>query len=64
MVFGSNKSEVLIFVCPYRLRVEFLKKCEIILNEERMEVVHELKNLSSILCKHRSIEGKTRERAV
>lgn len=63
-VFGRSKSEVANFDCPYRLKVECPKECNIKLNGERMEEVNEFKYLGSILCKHGSMEGETRERAV
>ena len=37
MVFESSKSEVVEFICPFRVRVEYLKECEMGLNGERME---------------------------
>ncbi len=49
---------------PYRIRVECPKDCEIILNGEKMEEVHEFKYLGSIMCKHESKEGETRERVM
>ncbi len=64
MVFERCKSEVVDFVCPYRVRVECPKECEIRLNGEKMEEVHEFKYLGLIRCKHGSIEGETRETAV
>ena len=64
MVFERSKSEVVDFACPYRIRVECPKECKIRLNGEQMEEVQEFKYLGSILCKHGSMDGETRERAV
>ncbi len=64
MVSERSKSEVVDFVCPYRVRVECPKECEIRLKGEKMEEVHEFKYLGSIMCKHESMEGETREGAV
>ncbi len=52
MVFERSKSEVVDFACPYRVRVECPKECEIRLNGEKVEEVHELKYLSLIIWKH------------
>ena len=40
------------FDCLYRVRVVCPKKCEIRLNGERMNDVHEFKYLGLIKCKH------------
>ncbi len=35
MVFERSKGEVVDFACPYRVRVEWRKECEIRLNGEK-----------------------------
>ncbi len=60
-------SQLVLFVCPYRVGIECEKECKIILNGEEMEEVNEFKYLGSVMCKHggtRSTEGETRERAL
>ncbi len=63
MVFQRSKSKVVDFACPYRVRAECPKECEIRLNGERMQEVHEFKYLGLIMCKHGSMDGETKERA-
>ncbi len=63
-MFKRNKSEGVDFACPYRVRGECPKEFEISLSSEKMEEVHKFKYLGSIMSKHGSMEGETRERAV
>ncbi len=58
MVYERSRSEVVDFVCPYRVGTECEKECKIILNGEKMEEVNEFKYLGSVMCKH----GGTEER--
>ncbi len=41
MVCERSRSEVVDFVCPYRVGIEHEKECKIILNGEEMEEVNE-----------------------
>ncbi len=43
MVCERSRSEVVDFVCPYRVGIECEKECKIILNGEEMEEVNEFK---------------------
>ncbi len=43
MVCEWNRSELVDFVCPYRVGIECEKECKIILNGEEMEEVNEFK---------------------
>ncbi len=64
MVCERSRSEVVDFVCSYRVGIECEKECKIILNGEAMEEVNEFKYLGSAVCKHGGTEGETRERAL
>ncbi len=64
MVCEQSRTDVVDFVCPYRLGTEFEKEGKIILNGEEMEEVNEFKYLGSVMCKHGGTEGETRERAL
>ncbi len=64
MVCEWSRSEVVDFVCPYRVGTECEKECKIILNGEEMEEVNVFKYLGSVMCKHGGTEGETRERAL
>ncbi len=64
MVCERSRSEVVDFVCPYRVEIECEKECKIILNGEEMEEVNEFKYLGSVMGKHGDTEGETRERAL
>ncbi len=64
MVCERSRSEVMDFVCPYRVGIECENECKIILNGEEMEEVNEFKYLGSIMCKHGGTKGETRERAL
>ncbi len=64
MVCKCSRSEVVDFVCPYRVGIECEKECKIILNGEEMEEVNEFKYPGSVVCKHDGTEGETRERAL
>ncbi len=64
MVCEWSRSEVVDFVCPYRVGTECEKERKIILNGEKMEEVNEFKYLGSVMCKQSGTEGETRERAL
>ncbi|MCP5003018.1 MAG: hypothetical protein GY941_03575 [Planctomycetes bacterium] len=64
MVFERAEGEVIDFATPYRVGVPNESRCEIMLGREMMEEVDEFKYLGTVLCKHGSMEGETRERAV
>ncbi len=64
MVCERSSSEIVDFVCPYRVGIECEKECKIILNGEEMEEVNEFKYLGSVMCKHGGTEGETTERAL
>ncbi len=49
MVCERSRSEVVDFVCSYRVGIECEKECKIILNGEAMEEVNEFKYLGSIM---------------
>ncbi len=49
MVCERSRSEVVDFVCPYRVRIECENECKIILNGEEMEEVNEFKYLGSVV---------------
>ncbi len=63
MVCERSRSEVVDFVCPYRVGIECQKECKIILNGEEMEEVNEFKYLGSVMCKLGGT-GETRERGL
>ncbi len=48
MVCERSRSEVVDFVCPYRVEIECEKECKIILNSEEMKEVNEFKYLGSV----------------
>ncbi len=62
MVCKWSRSEVVDFVCPYRVGIECNKECKIILKGEEMEEVNEY--LGSVMCKHGGTEEEIRERAL
>ncbi len=62
MVCEQSRSEVVDFVCPYRVGIECEKECKIILNGEEMEEVNDFKYLGSVMCKHGGTEGETRKK--
>ena len=64
MVFERRKSEVIDFANPYRVNEQCVYECGINLGGERLEEVKEFKYLGTVLCKHGSMEGEIRERAV
>ncbi len=64
MVCEWSRSEVVDFVCPYRVGIKCEKECKIILNGEAMDEVNEFKYLGSVMCKHGGTEEETRERAL
>ncbi len=64
MVCEWSRSEVVDFVCPYRVGIECEKEYKIILNGEEMEEVNEFKYIESVICKHGGSERETRERAL
>ncbi len=63
MIFERSRSEVVDFVCPYRVGIECEKEYKITLNGKEMEEVNEFKYQGSVICKHGGTEGETRERA-
>ncbi len=64
MVFERKEVEVLVFTTPYRVNVPVAESCEIVLGEDRVEVVQALKYLGKILCKNGEMDGEIRERVV
>ncbi len=64
MAFERAKDEMISFAKPYRVRKNCIKGCEIWLGKERIEEVSEFKHIGTVLCKHGTLEGKMRERAV
>lgn len=64
VVFERSKSELNKFACPFRVKIECSKECNIKLNGERMEEVSKFKYLGLILCKHGIMEGETKEGVV
>ncbi len=64
MVFERAREQTIDFAKPYRVGSEAILECKIWLGKERMEEVKEVKCLGTILCKHGSMEGEIRERAV
>ena len=48
----------------YRIRLENERVCKIVLDGKFLEEVNEFKYLGTVLCKHGSMEGEVRERAV
>ncbi len=63
MVCEWGRSEVVDFVCSYRVGIECEKECKIILNGGEMEEVSEIKYLGSVMGKHGGT-GETRGRAL
>ncbi len=64
IVCERSRSEVVDFVCPYRVGTKSEKESKIVLNGEEMEEVNEFKYLGSVMCKHGGTERETRERAL
>ncbi len=64
MVFGRAREQTIDLAKPYRVVSEAILGCKIWLGKERMEEVKEFKYLGTILCKHGSMEGEIREKAV
>ena len=64
MVFERSRSEVVDFADKYRVKTECPRECSIVLNGKELEEVDEFKYLGSVMCKHGSMEGETRERAL
>ncbi len=64
MICKQSRSEVVDFVCPYRVGIECEKDYKITLNGEEIEEVNEFKYLRSVMGKHGSTEGETRERTL
>ncbi len=56
--------EVVNFWNPYRVSVPVDERCEIVMGDEKMEVVKEFKYLGTVLSKQKEMEGEVRERAV
>ncbi len=59
MFCERSRSEVVDFVCPYRVGIECEKECKITFNGEEMEEVNEFKYLGPVMCKHGGTEGET-----
>ncbi len=64
MVFTRAREKTIDFAKPYRVGSEAILGRRIWLGKERMEKVNEFKYLGTILCKHGSMEGEIRERAL
>ncbi len=64
MVFDRAREQTINFAKPYRVGLEAILECKIWLGKEKMEEVNEFKYLGTVLCKHGSMEGETRERTV
>ncbi len=63
MVLERVKEQVIDFAKPYRVRAEGTTKYRIRSGEERIKMT-EFKYSGTVLCKHDSMEGEVRERAV
>ncbi len=57
-----SRSEVVEFVCPYRVGIECENECKIFLNDEEVEEINEFKYPGSVMCNYGGTEGETRER--
>ena len=64
MVFERREVEVLEFSTLYRVNVPVVKRCEVVLGGEKMEVVKEFKYLGTMLCKNGEMDGEIRARDV
>ena len=64
MVFERRKMEVIEFDTQYRVRVENEEGCKVAMGGKCLEEVNEFKYLGTVLCKHGSMEGEIKERAV
>ena len=64
MVFERRKMEVIEFDTQYRIRVENEEGCKVAMGGKCLEEVNEFKYLGTVLCKHGSMEGEIKERAV
>ncbi len=64
MVSERAREQTIDFAKPYRVGSEAILGCKIWLGKERMEEANEFKYLGTIRCKHRSMAGEIRERAV
>ncbi len=64
MVCERKVTEVVDYRNPYRVSAPVDEICEIVIGDERMEVVKEFKYLGTVLSKHGEIEGLVRERSV
>lgn len=63
MVFERKEVESVDFRDPYRVSVLVEERCEIVLRNERMEVLKEFIYLGTVLSKHAEME-EVRERAL
>lgn len=63
MVFERKEVESVDFRDPYRVSVLVEERCEIVLRNERMEVLKEFMYLGTVLSKHAEME-EVRERAL
>jgi len=64
MVFERRMSDIIDFARPYRVNEQSELECKINMDGVRLEEVREFKYLGTILCKHGSMDGEIRERAV
>ncbi len=64
MVFERARKQTTDFAKPYRVGSKAIPECKIWLGREKMEEVNEFKYLGTMLCKHGSMKGEIRERAV
>ena len=64
MVFERRKMEVIEFDTQYRIRVGNEEGCKVTIGGKCLEEVNEFKYLGTVLCKHGSMEGEIKERAV
>ncbi len=62
MVCERSRSEVVDFVCPYRVGIECEKECKITLNDEEMEEVNEFKYLGSVMCISMVVQKERQEK--
>ena len=64
IVFERKEVNVSYFDTPYKMRVPAVGRCEVVLEEETIEEVKELKYLEMVLCRHGGMEGEIRARAM
>ncbi len=64
MFFEREREQTVNLTKPYRVGWEGILGCKIWFGKEKMEEVNEFKYCGTVLFKHGSIEGETRERTV